>query len=206
MNENQKMVDDAVATLVSNLLFYDRKESEEFTQEKLEQLLDSGEITTEFILDSFARHLVEGVGVKTDEELKAEQGMLLPDEKPVVPAPDKVWGHGQEEHGRYFGDFKTKGEAIAEGRSCYGRDEDFYIARGTMCAASQFMPESDELSERMGEIACDQVGDAAEDFPDASTEAWAELDDLLVAWANKHLTCRFWESDGYVERVKAESD
>ena len=59
-------------------------------------------------------------------------------------------------------------------------------------SASRFVPKSDWVFEQMQEQAYDVGGEFSEDFPDVSDEGAAELDALLKAWAEKHVTVNFW--------------
>jgi hypothetical protein len=46
---------------VSRLLYYDRKEDEDLPRGAIEAAVSSGEITTEEMVECFARHLREGM-------------------------------------------------------------------------------------------------------------------------------------------------
>ena len=52
------------------------------------------------------------------------------------------------------------------------------------------------ILERAGEMIWDEVGDSADDAFVVSREAEAELDALLKAWADKHITTRYWRCIG----------
>jgi len=53
MTELEKLITLVIKDAVSNVLFYDRKEDEELTLEKLTEALRSKEITAEFIINTF---------------------------------------------------------------------------------------------------------------------------------------------------------
>ena len=52
------------------------------------------------------------------------------------------------------------------------------------------------ILEQAGELIWDEVGDAADDAFVVSREAESELDALLKAWADKHITARYWRCIG----------
>jgi len=105
------------------------------------------------------------------------------------------WGHStSHEPETWSGSFKTREEAIADGKDLYG--ESFYVKSGCVIDAYQAMPKADELMDRMGEYAYDNwvVPDG---FPDVSAEAQNELNALLRAWCDKHLgDVEHWMCDG----------
>lgn len=53
----------AVTDLVSDFLYYDRKEDEDLPRDAIEEALEKGEITVEEILDHFAAELCDGLGI-----------------------------------------------------------------------------------------------------------------------------------------------
>lgn len=56
--------------------------------------------------------------------------------------------------------------------------------------------EADRILENAGEWIYDDVGEAAEDAFHASKEAEAEWNAFTAAWAEKHLTGRYWKCVG----------
>ncbi|WCO82105.1 hypothetical protein vBPpSSYP_123 [Pseudomonas phage vB_PpS_SYP] len=57
----------------------------------------------------------------------------------------------------------------------------------------------DNFFEELNYAACDEAGEAAEDFGYHSAEARKELQDFMKAWANKHITCAFYGVRNVVE-------
>lgn len=116
----------------------------------------------------------------------------------------EVWGHADSDQAeRWYGVCASREDAIAEGRDHYGKDG-FWIHSGTAHTAGEFVPDVDFIIDSMSERASDEVGEASEDFPYVSTEARKELEDLLEAWANKHIKCGFWTADGKAEYIPPE--
>lgn len=66
--------------------------------------------------------------------------------------------------------------------------------------------DADDIIEMLGERAQDTVGEAAEDYPDVSDEAAAELDDILKAWVTKHCQPRFYRVTDVQPYVITEED
>lgn len=114
-----------------------------------------------------------------------------------------TWGHMLCIDGeRYEGCLETREEAVAEGIDAYG-GEPFYVIEGEVPHASRFLPSALNLIEAMNESARDEAGDCAEDFPDVGKDAEKELDDLLRAWASKHIpNVPFWIGIGDPERIE----
>ncbi|MBR8434849.1 hypothetical protein KDW37_29225 [Burkholderia cenocepacia] len=52
--------------------------------------------------------------------------------------------------------------------------------------------DADDVIEMIGERAYDEVGEYADGYPDATPEARAELDALLVGWIEKHAKPTFY--------------
>jgi hypothetical protein len=116
-----------------------------------------------------------------------------------------VWGYGDSDQAeRYFGHLATREDAIVEGRAHYGGDVGFWVIRGHSNSPSEFTPDADWLLEEIGQRANDTVGDAAEDWPDATPEQKKDLQKLLDDWVNKNLECRFWTADGQAEYIPPE--
>lgn len=119
-------------------------------------------------------------------------------------APRTVWGHAQSEDAeRYSGIHATREEAIAEGLTEYG-GEPFYILAGTKPTPESLMPTARQMIEDIEQRAYDNH-DAAEDWDaNVSAEAKAELEELLGAWARKHIKVEFWDGVGSPERIEPE--
>lgn len=140
------------------------------------------------------------------ESAKAE---LAEEELGAKRADPTRWGHSEHpseltEH--WQGAHLTREAAIKEGRVFYGGCG-FWIARGVKCDPGQFAPTADEIIDLMSDCASDQAGDPAEDWPDGvGVAAEDELNELLAAWARKHMTCEFWIEDGHVEEIPHVAD
>jgi hypothetical protein len=104
---------------------------------------------------------------------------------------------------RWDGGFATREDVIAEAAGCLGPNEPFWIMNGTSLDAGSFVPSVDWIVEHMNASACDEAGEAAEEWPqcELSNEAEAELKALLEGWARKHAPAKFWAADGTAERV-----
>jgi hypothetical protein len=67
-----------------------------------------------------------------------------------------------------------------------------YVGTPARYAASTYIDDADDVIERMAERAYDEHGEFAEDFPDVTDEAKAELTAFLAAWADKHCEVSFY--------------
>jgi hypothetical protein len=116
----------------------------------------------------------------------------------------EVWGYGDGDYAEtWHGMEGSRDEAIAEGANYYGEGVAFWIVRGRLCHPAEFLPDADDMLETAAERACDNVGDAAEDWPPTpSKDALAELNMFIVAWAEKHCPCRFWMQEGTPEHIE----
>jgi hypothetical protein len=120
----------------------------------------------------------------------------------VVPESREVWGYSSSrEPETWEGEFKTREEVIAEGRSEFG-PEDFWIMRGTWPDPAKYVPDVVSVLDQMSADAGDEGGDAAEDYPDVSKEGEEALGMLLRAWARQYARPTFWVADGEPELVK----
>ena len=61
---------------------------------------------------------------------------------------------------------------------------------------------ADRILEQAGEQIWGEVGDAADDAFEVSSGAEAELDALLKAWADKHITTRYWRCIGKARELR----
>lgn len=128
-----------------------------------------------------------------------------------VPGPKKEesrerWGYSDvRDPERWTGAAKTREEALVEARSEFGPDSVIYLQRGERCTASQFVFNACHVIDDMGSAACDEVGEAAEEWPDVSKEAETALDDALEAWAYRYVDePEFWSTIGNPERIEPE--
>lgn len=115
--------------------------------------------------------------------------------------PKEMWGYAPDEHPESgWCGADTREEAIAAGRAEYdGRD--FFITSGEAADPAKYLPSLEWILEYIADTAGDEVGDVAEDFPDVSDKAKAELDGLLNRWAREHIHCAFWVPTGEAEHV-----
>jgi hypothetical protein len=115
----------------------------------------------------------------------------------------KPWFYASDprfEDGGDGGPFMTREEAVHEGLIACDR-QPFYVATGTRVDAADLMPPAEHIIVTLGESFADEFGDFAEDMVDVSREAEAELDELLKAWALKHVHVRWHVVDGTPERI-----
>lgn len=122
-----------------------------------------------------------------------------------APPPEVVWGYAESDQAeRWSGSCGTREEAVAEGRAHFGKKDGFWVRRGDPCKSSQFVPDGSWVIEDMGQRAGDEVGEAAEDWPDVPKEKEEELTKLLEDWADKNIPCRMWVSAGDPEYIPPE--
>lgn len=57
-----ELIDGTISDLVSNFLYYDRKEDEELPRGAIESLVTDGSITVEWLIGKFSDHLREALG------------------------------------------------------------------------------------------------------------------------------------------------
>ncbi len=109
------------------------------------------------------------------------------------------YAHDRDQE-QWNGPFSTRAEAIA---AATAEGHSFFLDTAHQPDALDMVPSADDIIEDIGEYAVDTHGECAEDFPDVSDEAKAELAALLEAWSYKHLRVRFWICNGDVEQVDA---
>ena len=113
-----------------------------------------------------------------------------------------VWGWSTTEHGeRYDGACDSREEAIDEARLNVEPGEPFYVLEGVFPDAAEAMPDADRIIEWMGEHAHDNWNDRDGGWPSVTHEAAVELEELLAAWARKHIKVTFWIGVGEPERI-----
>jgi hypothetical protein len=115
----------------------------------------------------------------------------------------RLWGHAERLPAggeRFDGAFKSREEAIEDGRKTY-RGGSFWIAGGDAPTPESLMPDVDDIVERITEHAWNEGRGAAEEFPQLSEEARTELEETLTAWAKKHLDVNFWVQQGTAEKI-----
>lgn len=80
-----------------------------------------------------------------------------------------------------------------------------YVGEAHVPAYKQFC-DADDVIQMMGERAYDIAGEYAEDFPDVTEEATAELNALLLAWMETHCPVNFWTVKNVKPYVITEAD
>jgi len=116
-----------------------------------------------------------------------------------------VWGWSTTEHGeRYDGACDSREEAIDEARLNTEPGETFYVLKGEFPDPTEALPDADRIIEWMGEHAHDNWNDR-DGWPIVTHEAAVELEELLAAWARKHVKVTFWIGIGEPERIDAVS-
>ncbi len=108
----------------------------------------------------------------------------------------RKWGHAYSADAETWqscdSTVTTREEAIAEGREYYGGDS-FAICRCEPIDVGVTLPSADDICEQMAERAGDNYG-WTEDYPDVSKAGIDELNELLAAWAEKHVTDFYWQA------------
>ena len=113
------------------------------------------------------------------------------------------WGYASSRDAEtWTGAYETRKEAILDGLADYC-GEGFWIHSGHLVPLETVLPDVDDLLERMGEVAYDEAGEVAEDYPDVTDEARIELEELLRGWCEKHARPTFWVADGEAEFIPA---
>lgn len=155
-------------------------------------------------LAALAVEACEKLGLSTDGS-DAEREFHINTGQP--PDSGTRWGHANSEKpDRWFGGFRTRDEAIADGQKTY-YGEPFWITQGELVDAGRLMPDGDWVLEQAHQSAEDEVGDAAEDWPDAAKEKVEELTEYLANWGRKHAgAAEFWQAVGKPEKVGAVID
>jgi hypothetical protein len=88
-------------------------------------------------------------------------------------------------------EYETLGDLL-DSNDELGVGDVVYVGTPVRHAPSTFIDDADNIIERMGERAYDEHGEFADDYPDVTDEAKAELTAFLVAWADKHCDVRFY--------------
>lgn len=81
-----------------------------------------------------------------------------------------------------------------------------YVGEASQPCASRYVPDADWVIEYMGEQADDDIGEAAEDWPDVSKEAKQELEAFLKDWAVRNCQVNFYRVKNVQEYVLTEGD
>ena len=104
----------------------------------------------------------------------------------ALDKPEKCWSLDDEEfHYTDIGEAIDSAEREGQGH--------IYEGEAIKRPASFYVPSVDEILERMGEAGWDDAGEFAEDFgTDVTDDAKLELEQLLKAWADKHVDVHFY--------------
>jgi len=104
------------------------------------------------------------------------------------------------------GQYDTFDEAVAQGRLDYP-GKVFWVAACWDGHANEFIPTAREIIEIASNVAYEEMGEAASEWPDLpeSSAAEIELDILLTQWSMKHvdaLRLRAWHVDSPGTRIE----
>ncbi|WP_175760472.1 hypothetical protein [Burkholderia anthina] len=66
--------------------------------------------------------------------------------------------------------------------------------------------DADDIIDMLGERAYDEVGEAADDYPNISPEAKAELESLIAGWIEKHAKPTFYSVINVREHIITAAD
>jgi hypothetical protein len=115
------------------------------------------------------------------------------------------WGYADEERPSegWTGAYKSRRAAVDAGRKVYP-GEVFYVKGGTCPEPSAFLPDVDDLLDRMAEQAAGEGMPEWVDWPDVSAEGKAALVAALERWAAEHLSLDWWIATGEPERIEPE--
>lgn len=126
---------------------------------------------------------------------------------PIIKSGFGFAAHKDSE--RWDGLFATREEAIAEAVATYGMDVgQVWICTGEVQDVSAYFGHYhvQSMLESITDSACDEVGDAAEDWPSVSNEAVEELMEYIKSWLTKHSPHAFWEGGYNPECVHIDAD
>lgn len=142
--------------------------------------------------------------VAEQEETTPEQERALIEEAAdAVPVLEIRWGHcfsvREVADEQWEGAFKTREEAIADGKEKY--EDSFWIASGPLCDPAKFLPHIDHIIEWMADSATVEVGEVANLWPPVTPESVNALMEFMKGWARKYFPCPFWTPKGPFERI-----
>ncbi len=80
-----------------------------------------------------------------------------------------------------------------------------YKAEAHVACPTDFF-DVDYFIEELGQNACDNMGECAEDWPGCSTEAVKRLEKYINNWLKKEAPCNFWHVKNVQEYVITEDD
>ena len=106
-----------------------------------------------------------------------------------VTKPGECWSRDGERYYDDFCEFLDMEGDLAPGDTVYRGTVKRYTGADLI---NRFAASS--ITDWMGEAAYDIVGEVADDYPNVSDEAKAELLALLKGWADKHATPTWWEA------------
>lgn len=64
MSDRKETIQNVIADMVSDFLYYDRKEDEDLPRGAIEEAIEAGEITLREIVETFTNELNRGLNVK----------------------------------------------------------------------------------------------------------------------------------------------
>jgi len=64
MSDRKETIQNVIADMVSDFLYYDRKEDEDLPRGSIEEAIEAGEITLREIVETFTNELSRGLSVK----------------------------------------------------------------------------------------------------------------------------------------------
>ena len=120
-------------------------------------------------------------------------------DKPATDESGKCWSVDNEDFNNLtLGDLLDDHEDLKVG-------DTVYVGDATIPRASQLCDSSDVI-EMMGDRASDIGGEYADDYPDVSSEAKAELDEFLAKWIGKHARPTFYTASNFRPYVLSADD
>lgn len=118
-----------------------------------------------------------------------------------VTPPKEAWSADEE-----FFNYDSLGELLDTHRDDLEVGQNVFVGDAVPADAGGFF-DADDLLDRLGEVAYDNHGECAEDWPDkVPLEAKKEFDDFLAAWIAKHCPARFYSIENVRPYVLTEED
>lgn len=114
-----------------------------------------------------------------------------------------AWAYADaKDSDRWLGWCETRDECIAEARADLGSATAFWVDKSYRVDACSYMPDADSIIEQTSMLICDNTSADDDMLDTVSKEARAELDALLQAWGEKHLSANWFELAGEPERIE----
>lgn len=123
--------------------------------------------------------------------------------KPYNDATACGWAYAQYgDDEQWYGLFKTREEAIAEGHTECSEERTFFVAPARWNAVDEGV-DGDFIIEHFLDHLYDNYGEYAQEAADAriTPVARAELSEFLFRWQKKHLSQVYWTVDGTREEI-----